>query len=244
MANTKYANQIQLSAAFVTTNPAVVAIGDSVEVAIGKLQDQNFAEGEGTYISGWNAATNTPTLSNSTIETAGDWYNVTAAGTVNFGAGNITFALNDRCYSNGTTYQKGTPITSDIILADGQLLIGQTTGLGAGKTMSGQATITDQGVLSLAFGSHLTAGTFDGTIKGGGVQYFNTNINVAITDMVIGTPYILYNSHATDNKTITVTGAGAAVIGGDALTSSLVQTVNAGTGYTLTLQNATTVMID
>ena len=242
--NTKYANQIELSSSFVTTNTAIAAIGDSAEVAIGKLQAQNFAQGEGTYISGWSAATNTPALSNSTIEAAGDWYNVTAAGTVDFGAGGITFALNDRCYSNGTTYQKGAPIASDVILADGQLLIGQTTGLGAGKTMSGQATITDQGVLSLAFGSHLTAGTFDGTIKGGGVQYFNTNINVAITDMVVGTPYVLYNSHASTSRTITVTGAGAVVIGGDALTSSLVQTVNAGTGYTLTLQNSTTVMID
>ena len=242
--NTKYANQIELSTAFITTNPAIAAIGDSVEVAIGKLQTQNFAEGEGLYISGWNAATNTPALSNSTIEAAGDWYNVTAAGTVNFGAGAITFALNDRCYSNGTTYQKGNPITSDVILADGQLLIGQSTGLGGGVTMSNDATITDAGVLSLAFGSHLTAGSFDGTIHGGGVQYFNTNISVAITNMVVGRPYVLYNNHATDQKTITVTGSSAAVIGGDALTSSLVQTVNAGTGYTLTLQNATTVLID
>lgn len=242
--NTKYANQTKLSTAFVTTNKTIVAIGDTTEVAIGKLQAQNFADGEGVYISGWNAATNTPTLSNSTIETAGDWYNVTAAGTVDFGAGNITFAINDRCYSNGTTYQKGNPIQSNVILADGQLLIGQPSGIGSGMSMSGDATITNAGVLSLAFASHLTAGTFDGTIHGSGVQYFNTNINVAITDMVVGRPYILYNSHASDQKTITVTGASAAVIGGDALTSSLVQTVNAGTGYTLTLQNATTVLID
>jgi len=242
--NTKFANQTQLSSSFVTTNTGVVAIGDTTEVAIGKLQAQNFADGEGLYISGWNASTNTPTLLNSTIEPAGDWYNVTAAGTVDFGAGNITFALNDRCYSNGATYQKGNPITSDVVLADGQLLIGQPSGIGAGKTMSGDASITNAGVLSLAFASHLTAGTFDGTIHGGGVQYFNTNISVAITDMVIGRPYILYNNHATDQKTITVTGGSAAVIGGDALTSSLVQTVNAGTCYTLTLQNATTVLID
>jgi len=242
--NTKYANQSKLSPAFVTTSTAVVAAGDSTEVAIGKLQAQNFANGEGLYISGWDASTNTPTLLNSTIEPAGDWYNVIGAGTVDFGAGNITFAVNDRCYSNGVTYQKGNPITSDIILADGQLLIGQPSGLGAGKTMTGDASITNAGVLSLAFASHLTAGTFDGTIHGGGVQYFNTNINVAITDMVIGRPYILYNNHATDQKTITVTGGSAAVIGGDALTSSLVQTVNAGTCYRLTLQNATTVLID
>lgn len=244
MSNVKYANQSKLSPAFVTTNPALAAIGDSVEVAIGKIQTQNLAEGMGTYNGGWDADTNTPTLSNSTIEAAGTWYNVTVPGTTDFGAGGITFALDDRCYSNGTTYEKGTPITSSVPLADAQLLIGQTNGLGSGKSMSGDATIDHDGVLSLAFDSRLTAGTFDGTIEGGGVQYFNSDINVAIGDMVQGRPYVLYNSHATDSHTLTITGASAAVIGGDALTSSLVQTVNAGTCYTLTLENATTVLID
>lgn len=241
--NSKFANQIKLSAAFSTITTTVAAIGDSTEVAIGKLQAQNMAAGDGTYIGVWNAATNTPTLSNATIEPAGNWYNVTAAGTVDFGGGNITFAVNDRCYSNGTTYQKGAPTKSSILLADGQLLMGQTTGLGAGVTMTGDSTITNAGVISNAFSASLTPSTFDGTKRGGGVQYFNTNINVAITDMVLGRPYVLYNSHATDSKTITITGTSAAVIGGDALTNVLVQTVNAGTCYTLTLENAVTVLI-
>jgi len=243
MSNVKFANQSKLSAAFVTTNAAVVAAGDSVEVAVGKLQTQNFAEGIGTYNGNWNAFTNTPTLSNSTIETAGTWYAVIVGGTVDFGAGSITFAADDTCYSNGTTYQKGKPITSKVPLADAQLLIGQSDGFGAGKAMSGDTTITDLGVVSLAFGASLTPSTFDGTKRGGGVQYFNTNISVAITDMVVGRPYVLYNSHATDSKTITITGTSAAVIGGDALTNVLVQTVNAGTCYTLTLENAVTVLI-
>jgi hypothetical protein len=240
---TKFANQTKLSGAFSTVTTTVAAIGDSTEVAIGKIQAQNLAAGDGTYIGVWNAATNTPALSNATIEVAGNWYNVTAAGTVDFGGGNITFAINDRCYSNGTTYQKGAPIKGDILLADGQLLMGQTTGIGSGVTMSGDATITNAGVISNAFSSSLTPTTFDGTKRGGGVQYFNTNINVAITDMVQGRPYYLYNSHASESKTITITGTSAAVIGGDALTNVLVQTVNAGTGYILTLENAVTVLI-
>ena len=240
--NTKFANQIKLSPSFDLTSDTIAAIGDSVETAVGKLQAQNFAAGVGTYISGWNAATNTPTLSNSTIEAAGDWYNVTAAGTVNFGAGNITFALNDRCYSNGATYQKGDAITSDVLLASGNILVGQSNGIGSGVAMSGDTGITTAGVVSLAFGASLTASTFDGTIRGGGVQYFNTNINVAIGSMVVGRPYVLYNSD-TSSHTLTVTGASAAVIGGDSLTSSLVQTVNPGTCYTFTLENATTVLI-
>lgn len=241
--SSKFANQTQLSPNFVTTVATIAAIGDSTETAIGKLQAQNFSLGEGAYQGVWNAATNTPNLSNATIEAAGNWYNVTAAGTVNFGAGNITFALNDRVYSNGTTYQKGAALNSTIVLPSGEILVGQTTGLAAGVTMSGQATISNAGVLSLAFGSRLTDAAFDGTIKGGGVQYFASNISIDIANMVIGTPYILYNSD-TSSHTLTVTGAGAVVIGGDALTSSLVQTVNPGTCYTFTLQNATTVLIN
>ena len=242
--NTKFANQIKLSPSFDLTSDTIAAIGDSVEKAVGKLQAQNFAAGVGTYISGWNASTNTPTLSNATIEAAGDWYNVTAAGTVNFGAGNITFALNDRCYSNGTTYQKGDAITSDILLGSAQLLIGQSNGIGAGKSITGAVSIATTGAVSLSFSSRLTAGSFDGTLVGGGVQYFNAAINVAIGDMVIGTPYFLYNSHATDIVAFTITGGGAVAIGGDAMLVGLVQSLNPGTGCKITLENATTVLID
>ena len=225
------------------------ALVDQIKNEVGADQagqfntDANSALGGGAYQGAWNATTNTPALSNATIEAAGHWYSVSAAGTVDFGAGNITFALNDRVYSNGTTYQKGVALNSTIVLPAGEILVGQTTGLAAGVTMSGQATISNAGVLSLAFGSRLTDAAFDGTIKGGGVQYFASNINIAIGNMVIGTPYILYNSD-TSSHTLTITGAGAVVIGGDALTSSLVQTVNPGTCYTFTLQNATTVLIN
>jgi hypothetical protein len=75
-----------------------LAIADGIDIVAGY---------PGTYISGWNAATNTPALSNATIEAAGHWYDVTAAGTVNFGAGNIVFAIGDRVYSTGVIYQKG-----------------------------------------------------------------------------------------------------------------------------------------
>jgi len=52
----------------------------------------------------WNAATNTPTLANGT-GTAGYWYRCLTAGTVNFGAGNITFAVGDEAHYNGSIWQ-------------------------------------------------------------------------------------------------------------------------------------------
>ena len=47
--SSKFANQTQLSPNFVTTVATITAIGDSTETAIGKLQAQNFALGEGAY---------------------------------------------------------------------------------------------------------------------------------------------------------------------------------------------------
>ena len=93
----------------------------------------------GTYISGWDASTNTPTLSNATIEAAGHWYNVTAAGTVNFGAGGIAFSIGDRVYSTGTVYQKGGVWTRKSLpfLKTVPVLISVSTGLNIASMIVG-----------------------------------------------------------------------------------------------------------
>lgn len=57
------------------------------------------------YLGNWSAATNTPTLANGTGNT-GDVYQNTAVGTVDFGAGNITFAVGDFAIYNGTIWEK------------------------------------------------------------------------------------------------------------------------------------------
>lgn len=58
-----------------------------------------------TYQGTWSATTNTPTLADGT-GTAGFWYRCVAAGTVNFGAGNITFAVGDDVIYSGTVWQR------------------------------------------------------------------------------------------------------------------------------------------
>ncbi len=60
----------------------------------------------------WNATTNTPTLANGT-GVSGYFYVVSVAGTVNFGAGNITFAVGDWVYYNGSIWQKS--INSNLV---------------------------------------------------------------------------------------------------------------------------------
>lgn len=57
------------------------------------------------YLGTWAASTNTPTLSNGTGN-AGDVYIASDAGTVDFGAGNITFAAGDWVIYSGSVWQK------------------------------------------------------------------------------------------------------------------------------------------
>jgi surface protein len=76
------------------------------------------------YKGAWNPNTNTPTLADGT-GVAGYMYLVSAAGTVNLGSGNITFAINDYAIYNGTVWQKlsaynggfGTPLMISVAIA-------------------------------------------------------------------------------------------------------------------------------
>jgi len=243
MSSTKFLNQVlvgsELNAAVA---PTPVASSDSGVAALSKIQSTLFSLGAGTYIGSWDAATNTPTLSNATIEAAGNWYSVSVGGTVDFGAGPIVFTTSDAVYSNGVAYAKRDLPNSSITLPEDQILVGQASGVAAPKPVGGQLSLNQDGEFTINFASRLTAGAFDGTIQGGGVQYFNADINMALADLVVGMPYVMHNSD-TAIHTLTVTGAGAVLIDGDALTVGLVQSVNPGTSYTFTKQNATTIRV-
>lgn len=58
-----------------------------------------------TYEGLWAASTNTPTLADG-VGDVGDLYQVSDAGTVDFGSGNITFAAGDKVVYNGATWDK------------------------------------------------------------------------------------------------------------------------------------------
>ncbi len=59
-----------------------------------------------TYQGTWDASTNTPALDNTDTGVTGYLYQVTVAGTVNFGAGAISFEIGDKVVNNGTEWQK------------------------------------------------------------------------------------------------------------------------------------------
>ena len=92
---------------------------------------------------GWSAAANSPTLANagSAYNTNGYEFVVTAAGTVNFGAGNITFAVGDNVIFNGTAWIR-IPIGSSAGSTTNSVTFDSTgTGASTGITFNGSAAV-------------------------------------------------------------------------------------------------------
>ncbi len=71
----------------------------------GKIPGSQLPSTVMSYLGLWAASTNTPTLANG-VGDAGDVYLASDAGTVNFGAGPITFAQGDWAVYSGTVWQK------------------------------------------------------------------------------------------------------------------------------------------
>lgn len=68
---------------------------------------------------GWDASTNTPTISDAT-GTEREAYIVTTGGTRNLGSGSITFASGDLVFFNGTVFVKGPNISPAVISVAGK----------------------------------------------------------------------------------------------------------------------------
>ena len=112
------------------------------KVPIGQLPN-SIMEYKGT----WNAATNTPTLANGTGDT-GDVYICNVAGTVNFGAGPITFAVGDYVVYSGTIWQRSSGAVGTVTSV-GLSITGDSIGVTG-------SPITTSGTLALAFAGNST----------------------------------------------------------------------------------------
>lgn len=73
--------------------------------ANGKLPSSQLTVSAFEYLGTWSAATNTPTLANG-VGNNGDVYHVSAAGSVDFGAGAIAFSIGDKVAYNGSVWEK------------------------------------------------------------------------------------------------------------------------------------------
>ena len=147
------------------------------------------------YLGTWNAATNTPTLVNGTGN-AGDVYLCNVAGTVNFGAGPITFGVGDQVIYSGTIWQKASGSTGTVTSV-------AVTESGDALTITG-SPITTSGTINIGF-----AGTSGQYVNGaGGLTTFPTLLSSVGLSMP--SAFSVANSPLTANGTIAVTGAGVA----------------------------------
>jgi len=106
------------------------------------------------YKGTWDASTNTPTLANGTGN-AGDVYVCNVAGTVNFGAGPITFYVGDQVLYSGTIWQRASG-------SSGSVTSVAVTESGDALTITG-SPITTSGTINIGF-----AGTGAQYVKGDG----------------------------------------------------------------------------
>jgi hypothetical protein len=127
------------------------------------------------YKGTWNAATNTPTLANGTGDT-GDVYICNVAGTVNFGAGPITFAVGDYVIYSGTIWQRSSGAVGTVTSVG---LSSATSGVTIGST-----PITTSGTITLAIAT--ASGSAQGLLSSTDWTTFNSKQN-ALTNPVTGT---------------------------------------------------------
>lgn len=104
-----------------------------------------------TYLGTWNAATNTPTLTNG-VGDPGDLYICNVAGTVNFGAGPISFAVGDWVIYGSGTWQKSS---------------------GQNGTVTSVAASINGNAIGLTGSPITTAGTLAFAFAGNSSQYIN-----------------------------------------------------------------------
>lgn len=138
----------------VSSVPLGAANGVATLDSLGKVPLSQLPASVVTYLGTWNASTNTPTLANGTGDT-GDLYICNVAGTVNFGAGPITFAVGDWVIYSGTTWERSAG-------ASGTVTSVAVTESGDALTITG-SPITTSGTINIGF-----AGTSGQYINGAG----------------------------------------------------------------------------
>jgi hypothetical protein len=111
----------------------------------------------------WNAATNTPTLTNG-VGNAGDVYLCNVAGTVNFGAGPITFAVGDYAVYTGSVWARSS---------------------GAVGTVTSVAVSRSGDALAITGSPITTSGTINIGFTGNSSQYINGAGNLVTFPTII-----------------------------------------------------------
>ena len=142
-----------------------------------------------TYLGTWNASTNTPTLTNGVGDT-GDLYICNVAGTVNFGAGPITFAVGDWVIYSGTTWEKSGGASGTVTS------VAMTVPTGLSVTGS---PITTSGTLAVSLASGYTIPTT--SFLSGLVPYTGATGNVNLGEYGLSGGYLGLDTTPTGTPT-------------------------------------------
>jgi len=166
------------------------------------------------YKGTWNASTNTPTLANG-VGTSGWQYAVSVGGTVNFGAGAITFTVGDYVLYSGTVWQQitaggiaaagtltGTALASNVV-SSSLTTVGTLANLTVTNTITGSVT-GNAGTVTSISGNTVTSTQV--TTALGFTPYNVTNPNNYITTSAL-TGYALTSAIPTNNNQLS-NGAG------------------------------------
>jgi hypothetical protein len=121
------------------------------------------------YQGTWDASTNTPTLSNTDVGVENYWYRCNVAGSVDFGAGSISFNVGDKVVNNGTIWEKW-DTTDEVISWNGRT--------GAVVPQAGDYNATQVGLGNVTNDAQLkrAAGDFD---------TFTEKVNLVNNDIVL-----------------------------------------------------------
>jgi len=164
----------------------------------GKIPATQLPNSVMEYKGNWAASTNTPTLADGTGN-AGDVYKASDAGTVDFGAGNITFAAGDFVIYSGSVWEKS--INSNAVVSvNGQtgVVVLTTTNISEGTNLyftasaartaavvnSTAGTETDQAASVSAMKSYVTGQVSSGVVtKNEQFTLSGTNITNGYVDL-------------------------------------------------------------
>ena len=84
---------------------AITDTSSSVTTLYSSSKIESLVSGALSYKGGWNATTNTPTISDASGSN-GDFYKCEVAGTQNLGSGSVTFSIGDDVIHNGVKYER------------------------------------------------------------------------------------------------------------------------------------------
>ena len=225
--------------------------------ASGKIPSYQLPTSVFVYKGLWNASTNTPTLSNGT-GSVGEVYKCNVAGTVNFGAGDITFAVNDLALYDGSVWQKSDS-TDDVLSVNSQtgVVVLTTSDIAEGTN---QYFTTARARTSVSAGDGMSYSSSTGVITNadkGSSQNIFKSVAVAGEDtitadanddtltFVAGSGVTLATDASTDAITISATGTGGTLtsvdmtvptgftVSGNPITTSGTLAVSFDTGYAL-----------